>query len=53
MKDFSCYLISEYGDKNLSFSKDDVVYLYLVRDKLYFLEQVECLMVCVFWHDEC
>ena len=36
MKDFSCYLISTYGEKKLSSLEVDVVYLYLVGDKLYF-----------------
>ena len=36
MKDVSCYLISTGDENKLSFLKDDVVYIYLVRDKFFF-----------------
>ena len=36
MKDLSCYIIFAYGEKKLSILKDDVVYIYLVRDKFSF-----------------
>ena len=37
MKRFSCYLISACDEKKLSFLKDDVIYLYFVRDKSSFV----------------
>ena len=54
MKDFACYLISTYDEKNLSFLNERcVIALFWSEISCLLLEQGKCLMDCVLWQDEC
>jgi hypothetical protein len=53
MRDFSCFLISTYGDKKISVQKMMLCSFIWLEISFILLEQGECLMSCVFWQDEC